>query len=144
MAFLAAKGWTPGAGASLSWQGRLTSISLSYSHVISGGGGLVGAVHLDNGTAQVRQQLTRSLTASIGGGYAENKIIGSFAPSGYNGHSFNGTASLQQQFGQHVNVQFGYTRLHQSYGSIPVISSFPDTNREFISISYQFSRPLGR
>jgi hypothetical protein len=139
-----AKGWTPGAGASLSWQGRLTSVAISYSHVIAGGGGLIGAVHLDNGTATVRQQLTKSLSGSVGGGYAENKIIGSSLAASENGHSLNGTASLQQQFGQHFNVQLGYTRLHQSYGSIPVISSFPDTNREFVSISYQFSRPLGR
>jgi hypothetical protein len=139
-----AKAWTPAAGASLSWQGRLSSISLSYSHVISGGGGLIGAVHLDNGTVLLRQQLTKNLSGSIGGGYAENKIIGSSLASSENGHSLNGTASLQQQFGQHFNVQLGYTRLHQSYASVPVISSFPDTNREFISISYQFSRPLGK
>jgi hypothetical protein len=139
-----AKAWTPAAGASVNWQGRLTSFAISYSHVISGAGGLIGAVHLDSGTGTIRQQLTKSLTASIGGGYAENKVIGSFAPSGYDGHSINGTASLQQQFGQHLDVQLGYTRLHQDYGSIPVISSFPDTNREFISIAYQFSRALGR
>src|SRR5215475_14000499 len=138
------KAWTPAAGASLSWQGRLTSLAVSYSHVISGSGGLIGAVHLDNGTVLLRQQLTRSLTASVGGGYAENKVIGTFGPSGSDGHSLSATASLQQQFGQHFSAQFGYTRLHQSYGSIPVISSFPDTNREFISISYQFSKPLGR
>jgi len=139
-----AKAWTPAGGASLNWQGRQSSISLSYSHVISGGGGLIGAVHLDSGTVQVRQQLTRNLNGSIGGGYAENKVIGSLVTSGDSGHSINATASLQQQFGQHFNVQLGYTRLHQSYGSIPLISSFPDTNREFISISYQFSKPLGR
>jgi hypothetical protein len=144
IAIPAVKAWTPAAGASLSWQGRRSSISLSYSHVISGGGGLIGAVHLDDGTVLVRQQLTKNLSGSIGGGYAENKIIGSSLASSENGHSLNGTASLQQQFGQHFNVQLGYTRLHQSYASIPVISSFPDTNREFISIAYQFSRPLGR
>jgi hypothetical protein len=38
----------------------------------------------------------------------------------------------------------GYTRLHQSFNGIAAIATTPDTNREFISISYQFSRPLGR
>ena len=28
----------------MSWQGRLTNVALSYSHMISGGGGLMGAV----------------------------------------------------------------------------------------------------
>jgi hypothetical protein len=51
---------------------------------------------------------------------------------------------LQQQFGQHFNVQLGYTRLHQDYSTVAVLAATPDTNREFVSISYQFSRPLGR
>lgn len=104
----------------------------------------MGPVLLDSGSGTIRQQLTQRLTASIGGGYAQNQVIGSFLPSGSNGHSINGIASLEQQFGQHFNVQLGYTHLHQSYGGIPVISSFPNTNREFFSISYQFSRPLGK
>ena len=56
----------------------------------------------------------------------------------------SGTASVQQQFGQHVNVQLGYTRLHQTYSGVAVLATTPNTNREFVSISYQFSRPLGR
>src|ERR1700730_2324390 len=45
------RAWTPGAGASLSWQGRFSNIALSYSHVISGGGGLIGAVQLSSASA---------------------------------------------------------------------------------------------
>jgi len=59
------------------------------------------------------------------------------------GHSISGTASLQRLFGEHLNVQLGYTRLHQSY-NVAAISTTPDTNREFVSLSYQFARPLGR
>jgi len=138
-----AKAWTPAAGASLSWQARLSSVSMSYSHVISGGGGLVGAVHIDSGTVSVRQQITKTLSGSVSGGYTQNEIIATFA-SLANGHSINGTASLQQRMGQHLSAEVGYTRLHQSYTGIPAISLFPNTNREYISISYQFSRPLGR
>ena len=43
--------------------------------------------------------------------------------------------------GEHVNLQAGYTRLHQTYS---FFSANPDTNREWVSISYQFARPLGR
>jgi hypothetical protein len=60
------------------------------------------------------------------------------------GHSVFGTASLQQQFGQHINLQLGYNRIHQNYSSVAVLAATPNTNREFVSISYQFSRPLGR
>jgi len=138
------KSWTPTGGASLGWQSRLTSFAVSYVHIISGGGGLIGAVRQDSGTVSARQQITRTLSASVVGGYAENDIIGDLQLGGSNGHSITGSAFVQQMISQHLNVQLGYTRLHQSYSNIEAISTVPDTNRETISISYQFSRPLGR
>ena len=60
------------------------------------------------------------------------------------GHSISGSVSVQHSIGEHFNAEAGYTRLHQSFGDIAVISGEPDTNREFISISYQFNRALGR
>jgi hypothetical protein len=140
----ASQSWNPAAGGSLSWQGRLSNVALSYSHTISSGGGLIGAVRMDSASASLRQQLARRLSASVAGGYAENEVLSATPLVGSNGHTLSGTASLQQQFGQHLNVQLGYTRLHQDYSAVAVLATTPNTNREFISISYQFSRPLGR
>jgi hypothetical protein len=140
----ASQSWNPAAGGSLSWQGHLSSLAISYAHLISSGGGLIGAVKTDNFSASIRQQLRRTLNATVGGGYADNDILAAAPQAGGNGHTISGTASLQQQFGQHLNVQLGYTRLHQDYSTVAVLAATPDTNREFISISYQFSRPLGR
>jgi hypothetical protein len=128
----------------MSVQGRLTNFALSYSHIISGGGGLIGAVKMDSASALIHQQLARRLSGSIGGGYSQNDVLVSALAGATNGHTISGTASLQQQFGQHINVQLGYTRLHQNYSGVPVLAATPNTNRESISISYQFSRPLGR
>src|SRR5215472_4130196 len=36
LALPTAKAWTPAAGASLNWQGRLTALTFSYAHVIAG------------------------------------------------------------------------------------------------------------
>lgn len=139
-----AKEWTPAGGASLNWQGRLTSIGLSYSHVISGGGGLIGAAQMDTGSISIRQGITRTLSAGVSGAYTQNKIVENSLPGNYDGHSISGTASIQQQLGQHLQIELGYSRLHQDYAGIPLISTFPNTNREYFSISYQFTRPLGR
>lgn len=139
-----ARAWTPAAGASLSWQGRLNTLAVSYSHVIAGGGGLIGAVQMDSAAASVQQRITKTLTGSISGTYAQNDVLGAAILGSSNGHSISGTASLQQQFGQHLSVQLGYTRLHQDYSGVSVLAATPNTNREFVSLSYQFSRPLGR
>jgi hypothetical protein len=140
----AARAWTPAAGASLAWQGRLNTLAASYSHVIAGGGGLIGAVQMDSAAASVQQRITKTLTGSVSGTYAQNDVLGTPILGASNGHSISGTASLQQQFGQHLSVQLGYTRLHQDYSGISILASTPNTNREFVSLSYQFSRPLGR
>lgn len=138
------KSWTQSGGASLGWQAHLTSFALSYSHIISGGGGLGGAVSQDSGSLSVSQQLTKTLQASMSGGYMQNNIIGGQQLGLSNGHSIFGSAFLQQTLGEHVNIQLGYTRVHQSYSDIEAISSNPDINRESISISYQFSKSLGK
>jgi hypothetical protein len=46
--------------------------------------------------------------------------------------------------GEHFTAGFGYAHIHQNFGGVAVISDAPDSDREYISISYQFARPLGR
>ena len=136
--------WTPAGGASMSWQGLLNSCAVSFIHTISGGSGLVGAVQMDDASTSLWQQITKSLSGTLSGGYVQNNVLGVSLFGSRSGHSISGTASLLQQFGQHVALQLGYTRLYQSYSSVAVLSSNPNTNREFITLSYQFARALGR
>lgn len=144
--YLPLKKWTPAGGASLNWQAHVTSFALSYTHVISSSAGLIGAVKLDNASASFNQQLRRTLSASVSGTYAQNDLVGHFSPSLgiLNGHSIMGTASLQQQFGQNVTVRLGYTRLREDYSGLSLFAFAPNTNREFISFTYNFNRALGR
>jgi hypothetical protein len=139
----ASNSWKPEAGGSLSWQGHANNVALSYVHMIASGGGLIGPVRQDTGSVAIGQQLSKTLSASVGGMYAQKDLLAASLAS-YNGHTISGTASLQQQVSQHLNVQLGYTRLHQDYSAVAVLAGNPDTNREFVSLSYQFSRPLGR
>lgn len=136
------RGWTPAAGASLNWQRHFTALAASYLHVISGGGGLAGAVKLDSASASLRLQFSRTLSAGLSGNYTNNNVLGALLLN--DGHSISATASVQKQIGERLNFQLGYTRLHQSYSNVAVLAGTPDTNRVFASLSYQFSRPLGR
>jgi hypothetical protein len=112
--------------------------------MISGGGGLIGAVQMDSAAASVRQQITRTLSGSFSGQYTQNYGLGGELSGTSNGHTISGSAYLQRTFGPHLNLQLGYTRLHQNYSNVAILSLTPDTNRESISLSYQFSSPLGR
>jgi len=137
--------WTGAGGASMGWQGKVTSVAVSYSHVVANGGGLMRrrrpipptplspAHHPNSGSIlECRVHEQRRDRRIVSG--RDRKLQRT---------RNSGTASLQQQLGQHMSLQLGYTHLHQNY-NVAAISATPDTNRELSSVSYEFSRPLGR
>ena len=136
---------SPALAATMAWQTHRTNFAASYLRVVTSGGGLVGAFHSNGANASGRWQLARTWGAGFVASYLITKDVtpSSFVSSS-GGHTLSGTVSVQHPLSEYLNVGFGYTRLHQSYSGIPVISNAPNTNREFISISYQFARPLGR
>jgi hypothetical protein len=137
--------WSPAGTASLGWQRQHTNFAASYSRIVTGGGGLLGAFHSNSANGSVRQQLTRNWNAGLTTSYAIYKNLDPlFFLSAPGGHTVSGSASLQRRVSEHLNAEVGYTRLHQSYSNIAAVSTFPNVNREWVSISYQFSRPLGR
>lgn len=138
------QGWSPGGGVSFGWQGKLTSFAASYSQTVNDGGGLGGAVHSSSANASLHRELARKLNGSIGASYSNNSALDASPTFNTGGHTISGNASVQRQVGQRLNLQLQYTRVHQSYSGVAVISAIPDQNRVAVNISYQFVRPLGR
>ena len=136
-------GWSPGGGVTLGWQRLRTSGNISFAHRVADGGGLESAVISTSGDLSIRQQLTRSLTMDLVGGYGNNTLVDPTFP-GNKGHSISGSLSFQRTIGEHSSVQLGYTHAHQSYSDIVAISRVPDRNRAWVSFSYNFHRPMGR
>src|SRR5579863_10171710 len=68
-------GWSPAGGASMSWQGKLTSCAASYSRIINSGGGLVGAVEASTANASLHRQLTRTLSTIVGASYTSSSVL---------------------------------------------------------------------
>ena len=139
------RSWSPTATASMGWQGRRTSFAASYARIVTGAGGLLGAYHSNSATASASWQMAHHWNIGTSGSYAiYRNVTPFFFLSNPGGHTISGTVSVQRAVGEHLSLQAGYTRMHQSYEGIAAVSTFPDTNREFISISYHFARPLGR
>lgn len=141
----ASSSWTPSLTASMSWQRSRTNLAASYSRTVSGGEDLLGEFHSNSANANARWRLTRSWTLGCTASYAITKSVSPLSfVSGPGGHTVSGTALAQHPIGERFAAEIGYARLHQSYSGIAVISQYPDSDREYISISYQFRRPLGR
>jgi hypothetical protein len=141
----ATSSWGPSVTASVGWQGSHTSASASYSKEVTSGGGLLGAFDSNSGHASLRWQFTRTWTAGVGGNYAENKSV---TPSAFSseqgGHSISGQATVGHTLSQQLSLNFEYDRTHQDYSSVAAVSGNPNSDREMISLAWQFSRPLGR
>ncbi|MGA8743306.1 MAG: hypothetical protein WB561_19110 [Terracidiphilus sp.] len=138
--------WTPAVQGSVGYQTARTSMSAGYSRIVSGAGGLVGAYHSNVAGAEARRQVTRTWNIGAGGSYALFKnvtpTISTYNPGG---HTIAGTASVQRSFSERFRVEVGYSRFHQSYDNFGTAAQlFPDCNREYGSVTYQFYRPIGR
>jgi len=137
--------WGLSLSTSMGWQGPHTSFAANYSQAVTGGGGLVGAYHSRTANASARWQMTRLWIASASGAYAINESVSPLLIRGdQSGHSISGTATLERRLGNQCSIAFHYDRIHQSYGEIAAIAADPNSDRETISITWHFARPLGR
>lgn len=136
--------WSPAYGASANLQGQRTSLGVDFAKRLSQGLGLSGATHSSAMTASVRRRMTKNITGSISGQYSENIVLNTVSASSTRGHMISGTASLDRAIGQHLAIELGFTKIHQTYATVPSASIFPDRDRGWISLSYEFERPLGR
>ncbi len=141
--FPAMRSWSPGGGGSVNWQGQHNSLAAGYSRRITDGGGLQGAVSYNGANATIHHQFTSTLSGTLGADYSVNKILDPTSANNNGGHSISGTCTVQRNFGEHFNLTAGYLRLHQSY-DVAALSVAPNRDRVWLSIGYQFQRPLGR
>jgi hypothetical protein len=137
------RSWSPTGPASMDWKGRYHTLVVSYVRLITGVQGLFGAYDSSNANMVASGRLTRTWNVEARAGYAINKNVTSFLPlAGPGGHSISGKISFQHSFTQHLKTELGYLQVYQSYPGIPLISKAPDANRGFVSLTYQFDRPL--
>jgi len=137
--------WTPDVNVSIGWQRNHTNLAASYARGILGAGGLLGAFKSNSANANARWQFGRTWTTGLAGSYAIDKnVLPGVLLTNAGGHTVLGTALLQHTIGERFTAELGYTRLHQSYSGILAISENPDGDREYVSFTYHFERPLGR
>jgi hypothetical protein len=141
----ASDSWGPSVSGSVGWQGTHTSLAVSYSQSVTGGGGLLGAYHNKSAQVNARWQMSRAWTTGISGSYFLNESVTPQALTGTeNNHSLSGSAAVDRALGEQFYLGFSYDRVHQSYGDVLALSSNPNSDRVTVSISWQFARPLGR
>lgn len=137
--------WEPAANVSLGWQAGQANLAASYARSAGAAGGLPGAYTMDTANLAAAWQPNREWTASASGSYALYKsLTPQLGLSFPGGHTVSGSVALQRTFNAQFSAQVGYMRLHESYSGVPVIEANPDSDEVYATITYQFSRPIGR
>jgi outer membrane protein assembly factor BamA len=85
------------------------------------------------------------LSVGANANYEIQKSVGPVAQVGSeSGHTVSGSVSAGRAISEHLQLSFGYNRMHQSYGGIATIVRDPNSDQAYASVSYRFTRPLGR
>ena len=136
--------WSPTEGGGLNLQGVHNGLALNASRTINAGGGLEGPVRSYSANAAFRHQFTPNLNGTIEGVYSQNDVLQLAGLPNIKGNTFLFSGSLHRSFGRHFSAELGYSRINQNYKNVPAVSSNPDVDRAWVTVSYQFERPLGR
>jgi hypothetical protein len=138
--------WGISGGVEGGWHGERTSVSAGYSRSISDGGGVLGVVHLQNVHANFRRELipgwASTLTVSHG---TNNSVTIPFVSSANSINVTSAGISLERNVGKSIGFRMGYTHDFQEQFGLPAPTPTLDThrNRFFVTLSYQWAKPLG-
>ncbi len=139
-------GWSISGGAEGSWKNQHTSISAGYSRVISDGGGVLGSVRLQTVRANFRRQLTPGWAAALSASHGTNQSLTvPFATSASSINLTSAGVSLERNVGKSIGFRLGYTHDFQEQFGLPAPTPTLNANRNrvFVTLSYQWAKPLG-
>ena len=88
--------------------------------------------------------MSRDWNAGVAANYTDNQTLTPLVLSSSGGRTLLGTVSAQRSLGEYASLQFGYSWTSQNYEQIAAVAAAPNVNRVFVSINYQFTRPLHR
>ncbi len=139
------KTWAPEGVFSLGWQGERGHIAASFLHKVIAGEGLTGAYNSNSANFLGGWRFARTWTGETSVSYQQVDVVAWLPLSIYpDGHMFGASATVQHSFGDRMNLQFGYDRLQEKYAGLAVIGMNPSSNREFLTLTYTFTKALGR
>jgi hypothetical protein len=137
--------WSPAGVVSMGWQSSRVTISASYLHTITAGGGLVGAYSANSVSGAGAWVFARTWAAHANASYSTISVAVPLAGLPYQaGDTIGASGSIAHDLSERFTVEGGYERLHENFGGITVISHNPDSDRIFLTASYRFERLLGR
>ena len=139
-------GWSVSGGVEGGWQNEHTSVSAGYSRSISDGGGVLGAVRLQTVHGTFRRELVPGWAVALTASHGTNQSVTvPFATSASSVNLTSAGISLERNVGKSVGLRMGYSHDFQEQFGVPGSAQTLDAhrNRFFVTLSYQWAKPLG-
>jgi hypothetical protein len=140
-----ANGWSVAGGFDGGWQDMRTSLLGGYSRSVSDGGGIFGTVRLSNVHASFRREVFPGWAAGVNVLHGTNEALVLLPGSVENSiHLTSVGATLERNVGKSVGMRLGYTHdFQQEFPAAPNPELDASRNRFFVTLSYQWAKPLG-
>lgn len=138
--------WAVAFGVEGGWHKERTSVTAGYSKRTSDGGGVLGAVRLQNVHAAFRRELFPGWAATFGGSYGGNQAVTlNSTTSATTINSASVGATLERSIARSLGFQVSYFHYfqNQSGSSDPLQNYDANRNRFSVTLSYQWAKPLG-
>lgn len=141
-------GWSATGGAEGGWQGRRTSLSVGYSRRITDGGGVLGAVRLQNSYGTFRRELVPGWAVALTASHGTNQAISVVSADSASSIDLTSAGiSLERNVGKSLGLRLGYTHDFQEQlftPTTPTSTLDAHRNRFFATLSYQWAKPIGK
>ena len=132
--------WSGAGGVLYNWTGDRLGLTLDFKRGVSDGGGLVGAVELNSGQANISWRLSRRWTLESTLGGSSSVLLATQTNQGL--LTYSERVQLSQLITHNLSMHWFYGRLNQTGG----FGTFPVANHDFAgaSLTYSVQRPIGR
>jgi hypothetical protein len=137
--------WSVACGVDGGWKNQGTSASAGYSRIISDGSGLLGAVRLQSVHGNFRREITAGWAAALTGSYGTNHELIGPPGSATSINSASAGISVERNVRKSLGLRMGYNHdFQQQFGlAAATPTQTASRNRVFVTLSYQWAKPLG-
>jgi len=132
--------WSPSVGGIFDWHGQRLGLVASFARRVSDGGGLLGAVEMNDGSLHLKRKFGKRWVADLDGQLTEDKLLNE---PGENLELLQLGAGVNYELREHLWIRAEYQRLHHIGGFHPSVFSV-NHDRVTLSVERYFTLPIGR
>jgi hypothetical protein len=133
--------WSPSGGATFDWRGDKLALLATFVRRISDGGGIEGAIEMNDAALALRRKLGRRWVADVDGEFTRHTLLN--LPGTGNLQIIEAGGGVSYALRKHLWIRGQYQSLRQ-IGDSNALFRYGNHDRVTVSIQRNFTLPIGR